>query len=155
MQSNQKHIINELKVSIKMHKVNYTKWSSITIMFILSTCSINVLSGNPFVKGSTIIRLVLICYIDTLCFWTSSFTIKYFNSIRLVPLEYLSFLEKKYWCGVITIHFQVPSNTINNPSKTITAASNVCIYTSNKMQNKISYETPNINIPNNKFNSAR
>ena len=37
-------------------------------------------------------------------------------------------------------------NRVKNPSKTITAASNVCIYTSNKMQNKISYETPNIDL---------
>ena len=55
----------------------------------------NVLGGNPFVKGSTIIRSVLICSIDTLCFRTYSLKAKYFNSICLAPLEYLSFLEKK------------------------------------------------------------
>jgi len=63
-------------------------------MSIFSTYSINVLGGNPFVKGSTIIRFVLICYIDTLCLWTSSFKTKYFNCICLALLEYLSFLEK-------------------------------------------------------------
>ena len=40
------------------------------------------------------IRFVLICSIDTLCFWTSSFTIKYLNFICLAPLEYLLFLQK-------------------------------------------------------------
>jgi len=73
----------------------------------------NVLGGNPLFKGSTIIRFVLICSIDTLCFWTSSFTTKYFNFICLAPLEYLSFLQK-YYCGVITIHFQRPSDTVDN-----------------------------------------
>ena len=96
-----------------MHKLNYTWWSSITIMLILSICSINVLGGNSFVKESAIIRFMLICSIDTFCFWISSFTTNYFNSICLAPLEYLS-LEKKYNCRVITIHFQWHSNTINN-----------------------------------------
>ena len=54
----------------------------------------NVLGNNPLFKGSTIIRFVLICSIDTLCFWTSSFTTKYLNFICLAPLEYLSFLQK-------------------------------------------------------------
>ena len=73
----------------------------------------NVLGGNPLFNGPTIIRFVLICFIDTLCFWTSFFTAKYFNSTCLAPLKYLSFLQK-YCCGVITIHFQWSSNTVNN-----------------------------------------
>lgn len=63
-------------------------------MFIFSTRSINILGVNPFVKRSAIIKFVLICFIDTLCFWISSFTTKYFNIICLTLLEYLSFLEK-------------------------------------------------------------
>jgi len=45
---------------------------SLYIIAILSVWSANTLGGNLFVKGSTIIRWMLICYIDTLCFWTSS-----------------------------------------------------------------------------------
>jgi hypothetical protein len=35
---------------------------------ILLTCSLKVFGGNPFVNGSAIISVVVICSIDTRCF---------------------------------------------------------------------------------------
>ena len=58
------------------------------------TCFLNVFGGNPFFNGSATISYVLMCSIDTCCFWTSSLTVRYFNSMCFAPLEYLSFLEK-------------------------------------------------------------
>jgi len=69
--------------------------SLVNIMLVYSTWPINVLSGNHFVKESAIIRLMLISSIKTLCFWTSSLTINYFNSICLEPFEYLWFFRKE------------------------------------------------------------
>ena len=118
--SNNKHIINELKVSTIQNKSkHYTQQSLITIMLIFSPCLITVMSGNPFVKGSTIMRFVLLCSIDTFYFRTSSFKTKYFNFICLAPLEYLSFLEKnivvklsQYIFSSLTILLIIPSPEI-------------------------------------------
>jgi len=78
--------------TIQNKSKHYTQQSLITIMPIFLICSINVLDDNLFVKGSAIMRFVLIS-IDIFCFCTS-FRTNYFNSIYLAPLEYLSFLEK-------------------------------------------------------------
>lgn len=85
--------------NIKLYMYIYQTYSNFNkdfyMIHILSTCSTNVLDGKPLVNGSTIIKSVPICSNDTFYLWTYFFTDKYFNSMCLAPLGYLSFLDKK------------------------------------------------------------
>lgn len=74
-------------------------------MPILLIYSLNVFGSNLFVNGLVIIRLILMCLMGTLCFWTT-LTTTYFTFMCLGPFEYLSFFEKKTVDRVITINFR-------------------------------------------------
>jgi len=67
-QISETYTIMSSKCQIDIINNNNIQHSLADIMPIFTTWPINTLGGNPFVKGSAIIRLVLIYSIDTLCF---------------------------------------------------------------------------------------
>jgi len=53
----------QIGINNNIHHSTFTSTRNVHI----STWPVNTLGGNSFVKGSTIIRSVLACSIDTLC----------------------------------------------------------------------------------------
>ena len=68
---------------------------SMVLSPILDTWSLNTNSGMPFVKGSVIINLVLMCSTVTLFSLTHSRMVKYLMSMCLLRLPLLLLLARK------------------------------------------------------------
>ena len=96
---NFRNFIYSMSLECQISINNNIHHSLVDIMPIFTTWPVNVLGGNPFVKGLAIIKLVLICSIQ----------FHMFNTFGILVV-----FRKEDSCGVITINSQLLGNIVNN-----------------------------------------